>query len=182
MPLPAIHQAGFYLEACPLLRSAILLFVSRTDSGLDIFSKYQQRLISTITERNMASATRVKPTVFRVIALLILANLPPNPPSELLQPSQFQTCPLLAMDMAQHLDLDAGFRILQEMNADEWQYLDLTGLLADLCLVSTSKSLHTVCTDTAAAVVLYCAPLSLVRHSCQSSLVDPSSHEWHGNL
>lgn len=136
LPLPNINRDAFYLEACPLLRSAILLFVSRTEPGLVIFSKYQQRLISTITERNMSSATRVKPTVFRVIALLILANLPPNPAGERLQPSEFQATPLIAMDMAQHLELDAAIYILDETSPDAGQYMDLAVLMENLCLVS----------------------------------------------
>jgi hypothetical protein len=84
----------------------------------------------------MTSATRVKPTLFRVIALLILANLPPNPPGERIQPSEFQATPLIAMDMAQHLELDAALHMLHEADPAEWHFMDLTRLLENLCLVS----------------------------------------------
>lgn len=145
LPLPHIHREAFYLESCSLLRSAILLFVSRTDPGLAIFSKYQQRLVSAITERNMMSATRVKPTLHRVIALLILANLPPNPPGERIQPSEFQSTPLIAMGMAQHLELDAALHILHEADSQGWQFMDLTGLLENLCLVGLRLGVKDYC-------------------------------------
>jgi hypothetical protein len=40
------------------------------------------------------------------------------------------------MDMAQHLELDAALHILHESDPETWQFMDLTGLLENLCLVS----------------------------------------------
>lgn len=137
LPLPHINRVEFYRKPCPLLQSSILLFVSRTDRGLQVFSQTQQRLISAIAERNMTSATSAKPTIARLIALLILANLPPNPPTERLQPAEYQTSPLVAMSMAQHLELDTALCALHEEDRTAWAIEDVTTLLENLCLVGT---------------------------------------------
>lgn len=137
LPLPHINRDDFYRKPCPLLQSSILLFVSRTDPGLQIFSQTQQRLINAITERNMTSATNAKPTIARLVALLILSNLPPNPPTERLQPAEYQTSPLIAMSMAQHLELDTALYTLREEDSASWGFFDVTTLLENLCLVSS---------------------------------------------
>lgn len=139
LPLPQINREEFYTQSCPLLQSSILLFASRTDPGLAIFSQSQQRLISAITDRNMSSATSAKPTIARLIALLILSNLPPNPATERLQPAEYQTTPLVAFSMAQHLELDTALHILCEEDSASWSLFDVSTLLENLCLVSSHR-------------------------------------------
>jgi hypothetical protein len=83
----------------------------------------------------MTSATSAKPTIARLIALLILSNLPPNPPTERLQPAEYQTSPLVAMSMAQHLELDTALYALHEEDRTAWAVENVTTLLENLCLV-----------------------------------------------
>ncbi|KAJ9117468.1 hypothetical protein QFC22_004318 [Naganishia vaughanmartiniae] len=134
LPLSHLRHPDFFNNQCPFLQTSILLFTSRTTAGQTLFTNIQRRSISTIAERNISTVTRVKPTDHRIIATLIMSNLPPNLPSDRLQFAEYQTTPLMALSMAQHVELDAALYLPHDGPFTGWAVADMETILEKLCL------------------------------------------------
>ncbi|KAJ9110270.1 hypothetical protein QFC19_001673 [Naganishia cerealis] len=113
-----------------------------TTPGQHLFTNIQRRLINIVAERNISTATQVRPTEQRIIATLIMSNLPPNLPSDRLQPAEYQTAPLMALSMAQHLELDVALYLPYDAPFTGWPLADTEAVLEELCLYFASGSME----------------------------------------
>jgi hypothetical protein len=64
-----------------------------------------------------------------------MSNLPPNPSSDRLQFAEYQTTPLIALSMAQHVELDTALHLPYEGTFTGWVQEDIEAMLEKLCLV-----------------------------------------------
>jgi hypothetical protein len=65
-----------------------------------------------------------------------MSNLPPNLPSDRLQFAEYQTTPLMALGMAQHVESDAALYLPHEGTFAGWIQDDIEAILEKLCLVN----------------------------------------------